>query len=170
MVRCSPSLLYPKQATHLHHYLGPKIRALVTMQLSESSVPGHNLVYQLPSDRRGLLIRDGEALEPFRKVASHHEAVLVPCRGDRVGTGDIHRQPFHQNPDDVLVQRLPPSPTSLQHCAVTFVADPAHVSSHSGPVETLLRQCQGACRAQMGSDHPSMKPLEKAAVSIRRDD
>ena len=162
--------MYPKQATHLQHYLGPKIRALVTMQLSESSVPGHNLVYQLPSDRRGLLIRDGEALEPFRKVASHHEAVLFPRRGDRVGTGDVHRQAFHRNPDDVLVQRLAPSPTSLKHCAVAFVADLAHVSSHSGPVETLLRQRQGACRAQMGSDHPSMEPLEKTAASIRRDD
>ena len=144
-----------------------KIRALVTMQLWESSVPGHNLVYQLPSDRRGLLIRDGEALEPFRKVASHHEAVLVPCRGDRVGTGDVNRQLFHRNPDDVLVQRLPSSPTSLQHCAVAFVADPAHVSTHSGPVETLLRQRQGACRAQMGPDHPSMELLEKTAASIR---
>ena len=73
-------------------------------KLTESSVPGHNLKYQLPSDRRSLLIRDGEALEPFRKVASHHEAVLVPCRGDRVGSGDIYRQPFHRNPDDVLVR------------------------------------------------------------------
>ena len=136
----------------------------------ESSVPGHNLVYQLPSDRRGLLVRDGEALEPFRKVASHHEAVMVPCRGDRVGTGDVHRQAFHRNPDDVLVQRLPLSPSFLQHCTVTFVADPAHVRTHSGPVETLFRQRQGACRAQMGPDHPSMEPLEKTAASICRDD
>ena len=43
------------------------------------------------------------------------------------------------NPDDVLVQLLSSSPPSLQHCAVAFVADLAHVSSHSGPVETLLR-------------------------------
>ena len=103
-------------------------------------------------------------------LASHHEAVLVPCRGDKVGTGDVHRQAFHRNPDDVLVQRLPSSPSFLQHCAVAFVADPAHVSSHSGPVETLFRQRQGACRAQMGSDHPSMEQLEKTAASIRRDD
>ena len=116
--------MYPKQATHLQHYFGPEICALVTMQLSESSVPHHNLKYQLPSDRRSLLIRDGEALEPFRKVASHHEAVLVPCRGDGVGSGDIHRQAFHQNPDDVLVQRIPSSPSFLR-CAVAFVADPA---------------------------------------------
>ena len=34
VVRCSPSLVYPKQATHLQHYLKFKIRALVTMQLS----------------------------------------------------------------------------------------------------------------------------------------
>ena len=131
--------MYSKQAAHLQHYLGPEIRVLVTMQLSESSVSGHNFEYQLPSDRRGLLVQDGEALEPFRKVASHHEAVLVPCRSDRVGSGDVHCQSFHRNPDDVLVQRLPPSPTSLQHCTVSLFADPAHVSSHSGPVETLLR-------------------------------
>ena len=36
VVRCSPSLVYSKQAAHLQHYLGPEIRALVTMQLSES--------------------------------------------------------------------------------------------------------------------------------------
>ena len=140
------------------------------MQLSEGSILGHNLVYQLPSDRRGLLVRDGETLEPFRKVAFHHEAVLVPCRGDRVGTGDVHRQAFHRNPDDVLVQRLPSSPSFLQHWAVAFVADPVHVSSHSRPVKTLFPQRQGACRAQMGSDHPSMEPLEKAAAPIRRAD
>ena len=29
----------------------------------------------------------------------------------------------------------------------SFVADPAHISSHSGPVETLFHQRQGACRA-----------------------
>ena len=137
------------------------------MQLSESSIPGHNLVYQLPSYRRGLLVQDGEALQPFRKVASHHEAILVPCPRDRVGTGNIHRQAFHRNPDDVLVQWLPSSLSSLQHCAVAFIADPAHVSSHPGPVETLLRQRQGACRAQMGSNHPSMELLEKTAASIR---
>ena len=138
MVRRSPSLVYSEQAAHLQYYFGPEIRALVTMQLSESSVSGHNLEYQLPSDSRGLLVRDREALEPFRKVASHHEAVLVPRRSDRVGSGDVHGQSFHRNPDDVLVQRLPPSPTSLQHCTVALIADPTHVSSHSGPVETLL--------------------------------
>ena len=140
------------------------------MQLWEGSISGHNLLYQLPSDRRGLLVRDGETLKTFRKVASHHEAVLVPCQGDRVWTGDVHRQAFHRNPDDVLVQRLPSSPSFLQHCTVAFIADPAHVSSHSRAVETLFRQCQGACSAQMGSDHPSMEPLEKAAAPIRRDD
>ena len=113
VVRCSPILVYPKHAAHLKHYLGPEIRALVAMQLLESSVSGHNLKYQLPSDRRGLLVRDGEALEPFCKVASHHEAVLVPCRSDRVGSGDVHCQPLHRNTDDVLVQRLWSSPPSL---------------------------------------------------------
>ena len=138
VVRRSQSLVYPKQAAHLQYYLGLEIRALVTMQLSESSVSGYNLEYQLPSDSRGLLVRDREALEPFRKVAPHHEAVLVPRRGDRVGSGNVYGQSFHRNPDDVLVERLPPSPASLQHCTVALIADPAHVGSHSGPVETLL--------------------------------
>ena len=50
------------------------------MQLSDCSISGHNLVYQLPSDRRGLLVWDGETLKRFRKIASYHEAVLVPHR------------------------------------------------------------------------------------------
>ena len=89
-----------------HGRAGTPLATLVTMQLSEGSISGQNLVYQLPSDRRGLLVWDGETLEPFRKVASHHEAVLVPCQGDRVGTGDVHRQAFHRNPDDVLRSRI----------------------------------------------------------------
>ena len=147
--------MYPKQAAHLQYYLGPEIRALVNMQLSESSVPSYNFEYQFSSDSRGLLVRDREALEPFRKVAPHHKAVLVPGRSDRVGSADVRGQSFHW---------------SLQHCTVALIADPAHVGSHSGPVETLLCQCQGACRASMGSDHSSMEPLEQTAASIRRDD
>ena len=139
--------MYPKQTAHLQYYFGPEIRALVTMQLPESSVPSYNFEHQFSSDGRGLLVRDREALEPFREVAPHHKAVLVPGRSDRVGSGDVHGQSFHRNPDDVLVEWLPPSPTSLQHCTVALVADPAHVGSHSGPVETLLCQRQGACRA-----------------------
>ena len=61
----SPSLVYPKQTAHLQYYLGPEIRALVTMQLSESSVPSYNFEYQFSSDGRGLLVREREALEPF---------------------------------------------------------------------------------------------------------
>ena len=143
----SPSLVYPKQTAHLQYYFGPEIRALVTMQLPESSVPSYNFEHQFSSDGRGLLVRDREALEPLREVAPHHKAVLGPDRSDRVGSGEVHGQSFHRNPNDVLVEWLPPSPTSLQHCTVELVADPAHVGSHSGPVETLLCQRQGACRA-----------------------
>ena len=82
----TPPVAAPHGRAGTPHYFRPEIRALVTMQLLECSISGHNLVYQLPSDRLGLLVRDGETFEPFQKKASHHEAVLVSRRGDRVGT------------------------------------------------------------------------------------
>ena len=54
------------------------------MLLSECSISCHDLVYQLPSDHCGLMVRDGEALKPFREIAPHHQAVLVPHRGDGI--------------------------------------------------------------------------------------
>ena len=135
------------------------------MQLSECSISGHNLVYQLPSDRRGLLVPDGETLKPFRKIAPHHEAVLVPRRGDGVGPGYIHCQAFHRDPDDVLM-----SPSFPQHRAVAFGADPAHVSAHPRPVKTLFCQREGACNAQMSSYRPSMETLENNAAPVHRND
>ena len=166
----SPRLVYPKQAAHLQYHFGSEIRALVAVQLPKSSVPSHNLEHQFSSDGGGLLVRDREALEPLREVAPHHKAVLVPGRSDRVRPGDVHGQSFHRHPDDVLVERLPPSPTSLQHRAVALVADPAHVGSHSRPVKSLLSQRHGARRAQMSSDHPSVEPLEQTTASVCRDD
>ena len=103
----SPSLVYPKQPAHLQYHFGSEIRALVTMQLPKSSVPSHNFEHQFSSDGGGLLVRDREALEPFREVAPHHKAVLVPGRSDRVGSGDVHGQSFHRHPDDVLVEWFP---------------------------------------------------------------
>ena len=95
------------------------------MELPKCPITRHNLVQQLPGYRSGYIY---EALKPFGEIAS--PILLVPRGVDGVLPPHIHRQSFHQNRDNVLMQRFPASPPPLHHGAVTFHTDPTHICTH----------------------------------------